>query len=78
MLEAFENEDFFQLVMEKHGSGMDMFEFIDRQPAMDEPLSSYLFRQVCGIAVQTLIFFPKKSGAGLMGFSGKLKAPQDP
>ena len=59
MLEAFENEDFFQLVMEKHGSGMDMFEFIDRQPAMDEPLSSYLFRQVCGIAVQTLIFFPK-------------------
>ena len=77
MLEAFENEDFFQLVMEKHGSGMDMFEFIDRQPAMDEPLSSYLFRQVCGIAVQTH-FFPKKSGAGLMCFSGKLKAPQDP
>ena len=46
MLEAFENEEFFQLVMEKHGSGMDLFEFIDRQPATDEPLCSYLFRQV--------------------------------
>ena len=46
MLEAFENEEFFQLVMEKHGSGMDLFEFIDRQPALDEPLCSYLFRQV--------------------------------
>jgi hypothetical protein len=25
---------------------MDMFEFIDRQPNMDEALASYLFRQV--------------------------------
>ena len=49
MLEAFENEEFFQLVMEKHGSGMDLFEFIDRQPAMDEGLCSYLFRQVLSI-----------------------------
>ena len=46
MLEAFENEEFFQMVMEKHGSGMDLFEFIDRQPATDEALCSYLFRQV--------------------------------
>lgn len=46
MLEAFENEEFFQLVMEKHGNGMDLFEFIDRQPATDEALCSYLFRQV--------------------------------
>ena len=46
MLEAFENEEFFQMVMEKHGSGMDLFEFIDRQPAIDEALCSYLFRQV--------------------------------
>ena len=46
MLEAFENEEFFQMVMEKHGNGMDLFEFIDRQPATDEALCSYLFRQV--------------------------------
>ena len=46
MVEAFENEEFFQMVMEKHGSGMDLFEFIDRQPAIDEALCSYLFRQV--------------------------------
>ena len=48
MIDAFENDDFFQLVMEKHGGGMDMFEFIDRQPNMDEALASYLFRQVWG------------------------------
>ena len=50
MLEAFENEEFFQMVMEKHGSGMDLFEFIDRQPAIDEALCSYLFRQVTSLA----------------------------
>ena len=46
LIDAFENDDFFQLVMEKHGGGIDMFEFIDRQPNMDEALASYLFRQV--------------------------------
>ena len=46
LIDAFENEDFFQLVMEKHGSGMDLFDFIDRQPNMDEALASYIFRQV--------------------------------
>lgn len=34
------------MVMEKHGSGMDLFEFIERDPVMDEPLASYIFRQV--------------------------------
>ena len=33
------------MVMEKHGE-MDLFEFIDRSPIMDEGLSSLLFRQV--------------------------------
>ncbi|XP_048590414.1 PAS domain-containing serine/threonine-protein kinase isoform X2 [Nematostella vectensis] len=46
MLDAFENEEFFQVVMEKHGTGMDLFEFIDRQPALDEPLCAYIFRQL--------------------------------
>lgn len=42
----FENVKFFQLVMEKHGAGMDLFEFIDRKPYLDETLNSYIFRQV--------------------------------
>lgn len=46
VLDVFENEKFFQLVMEKHGSGMDLFEFIDRRPLMDEKLGSYIFRQI--------------------------------
>ena len=35
-----------QLVMERHGAGMDLFEFIDRGPNTDEPINSYIFRQV--------------------------------
>ena len=35
------------MVMEKHGDGLDLFEFIDMQPRLDEPLASYIFRQVC-------------------------------
>ncbi|GAB0097562.1 PAS domain-containing serine/threonine-protein kinase [Sergentomyia squamirostris] len=46
VLDVFENEKFFQLVMEKHGSGMDLFEFIDRLPMMDEKLGCYIFRQI--------------------------------
>ncbi|XP_033726773.1 PAS domain-containing serine/threonine-protein kinase-like [Pecten maximus] len=46
VVDVFENEDFVQMVMEKHGSGMDLFEFIDRSPLMDESLASYIFRQM--------------------------------
>ncbi|XP_010292503.1 PREDICTED: PAS domain-containing serine/threonine-protein kinase-like, partial [Phaethon lepturus] len=46
VLDVFENEYFFQLVMEKHGSGLDLFTFIDNQPNLDEPLASYIFRQL--------------------------------
>ncbi|NXO73462.1 PASK kinase, partial [Phainopepla nitens] len=46
VLDVFENESFFQLVMEKHGSGLDLFTFIDNQPNLDEPLASYIFRQL--------------------------------
>ena len=46
LVDCFEDDLFYQMVMEKHGSGMDLFEFIDRQPNLDEPLSSYIFRQV--------------------------------
>uniref|UniRef100_A0A8C6NBJ4 PAS domain-containing serine/threonine-protein kinase n=1 Tax=Melopsittacus undulatus TaxID=13146 RepID=A0A8C6NBJ4_MELUD len=46
VLDVFENEHFFQLVMEKHGSGLDLFTFIDSQHNLDEPLASYIFRQI--------------------------------
>lgn len=46
VFDVFENEKFFQLVMEKHGSGMDLFEFIDRRPLIDEKLGCYIFRQI--------------------------------
>lgn len=48
VLDVFENQGFFQLVMEKHGSGLDLFAFIDRHPSLDEPLASHIFRQVSG------------------------------
>ena len=32
--------------MEKHGDGLDLFEFIERCPRLTEPLVSYMFRQV--------------------------------
>ena len=69
MLEAFENEDFFQVVMVKHGSGMDLFEFIDRQPLLDEPLCSYILRQVnYQFAVCITILNIKRSCCYLLGF----------
>lgn len=46
VLDVFENEKFFQMVMQRHGSGMDLFEFIDRRPMMDEQLGCYIFRQI--------------------------------
>ena len=42
----FKSSNLLQLVMEKHGAGMDLFEFIDRGPNTDEPINSYIFRQV--------------------------------
>jgi len=50
VLDVHENEEYLQLVMQRHGAGMDLFEFLDRRPKMDEPLASYIFRQVvCAI-----------------------------
>ncbi|KAK0131019.1 PAS domain-containing serine/threonine-protein kinase [Merluccius polli] len=46
VLEVFENGSYFQMVMEKHGEGLDLFEFIDKQPQLDEALASYIFRQL--------------------------------
>uniref|UniRef100_A0A914WVU1 Protein kinase domain-containing protein n=1 Tax=Plectus sambesii TaxID=2011161 RepID=A0A914WVU1_9BILA len=46
VLDVFENDTYYQLVMEKLGCGMDLFEFIDRQPKIDESLASHIFRQI--------------------------------
>ena len=59
VLDVHENEEYLQLVMQRHGAGMDLFEFLDRRPKMDEPLASHLFRQVKGqISVGTLSYEP--------------------
>ncbi|KAL4713819.1 hypothetical protein ACJJTC_015473 [Scirpophaga incertulas] len=53
VIDVFENDKYFQMVMEKHGAGMDLFEFIERRPRLDEALLSYIFRQI-GQAVEYL------------------------
>ncbi|XP_026319661.1 PAS domain-containing serine/threonine-protein kinase [Hyposmocoma kahamanoa] len=53
VVDVFENDKYFQMVMEKHGAGMDLFEFIERRPRLDEPLLSLIFRQI-GQAVEYL------------------------
>ena len=45
VLDVFQTPQFVQLAMEKQGD-MDLFEFIDRNPVMDETLSCLIFRQV--------------------------------
>ncbi|XP_023349299.1 PAS domain-containing serine/threonine-protein kinase isoform X2 [Eurytemora carolleeae] len=45
VLEVFQNTAVVQLVMAKHGD-MDLFEFIDRNPVMDEALTSHIFNQI--------------------------------
>ncbi|XP_032493032.1 PAS domain-containing serine/threonine-protein kinase isoform X2 [Phocoena sinus] len=46
ILSRVEHANIVKLVMEKHGSGLDLFAFIDRHPSIDEPLASYIFRQL--------------------------------
>ena len=48
--------------MEKHGD-MDLFEFIDRNPLMDEPLSCLIFRQVLFLLIYFSDFLSTASSA---------------
>uniref|UniRef100_A0A915DAD7 Protein kinase domain-containing protein n=1 Tax=Ditylenchus dipsaci TaxID=166011 RepID=A0A915DAD7_9BILA len=47
VLDVFENDKYYQLVMEKLGCGMDLFEFIENMHTkLNEPLTSYIFKQI--------------------------------
>lgn len=47
VLDNYEGTNFLQMVMEKHGSGIDLFEFIEGSSVIPEPVCSFIFRQVC-------------------------------
>ncbi|CAD5113121.1 DgyrCDS2311 [Dimorphilus gyrociliatus] len=57
-LEAYESEKYFELIMKKHGNGMDMFELIEQASSyskhnsgLEEPLAAFMFRQIAsGVA----------------------------
>ena len=70
LLEAYENEQYFQLVMEKHGDGLDLFEFIEQCPKVTEPLISHMFRQVvAGLSYlhgKNILHRDVKVGGGLL------------
>jgi hypothetical protein len=46
MLDAFDTESYVQMVMPLHGQGIDVYEFVEKGAQIDEPLASYIFRQV--------------------------------
>eukprot|EP00045_Choanoeca_perplexa_P017459 m.253856 g.253856 ORF g.253856 m.253856 type:complete len:1140 (+) comp17546_c0_seq1:202-3621(+) len=46
MLDLCHNIRFFQLVMEDHGAGFDLFSFVEDNPHLDEHIASFIFRQV--------------------------------
>ena len=46
MINFYENETYFQLVMEKHGFGMDLFEFIEKTNGVPEPLGAFISKQL--------------------------------
>jgi len=44
--------------MPLHGQGIDLYEFIEKGAKIDEPLASYIFRQVnfCLISNEIILF----------------------
>ncbi|KAF2359447.1 Protein kinase domain [Trinorchestia longiramus] len=51
VLDVFDNHDYVQLVMEKFGAGLDLFEFIERDPVLDDALAAYIFAQLVSALV---------------------------
>ncbi|CAF2742325.1 unnamed protein product [Rotaria sp. Silwood2] len=46
ILDAFDTDNYVQMIMPLHGQGIDLYEFIEKGAKIDEPLASYIFRQV--------------------------------
>eukprot|EP00730_Choanoeca_flexa_P007193 TRINITY_DN12294_c0_g1_i6.p1 TRINITY_DN12294_c0_g1~~TRINITY_DN12294_c0_g1_i6.p1 ORF type:complete len:814 (+),score=193.92 TRINITY_DN12294_c0_g1_i6:74-2443(+) len=45
-VELCHNTHYFQLVMEDHGAGFDLFTFVEDNPQLDEHIVSFIFRQI--------------------------------
>ena len=54
VLDVFDNREYVQLVMEKFGAGLDLFEFIEREPVLHDPLAAHIFAQVKAGAARPL------------------------
>ncbi|UJR26242.1 hypothetical protein I4U23_007583 [Adineta vaga] len=46
ILDAFDTDNYVQMIMPLHGRGIDLYEFIEKGAKIDESLASYIFRQV--------------------------------
>ncbi|CAF0909325.1 unnamed protein product [Adineta steineri] len=46
ILDAFDTDNYVQMIMPLHGQGIDLYEFIEKGAKIDESLASYIFRQV--------------------------------
>ena len=46
MIDIYDSEKLHILIMEKHGSGFDLFELIERSTSLDEQIQAYIFEQV--------------------------------
>lgn len=44
------------MVMPLHGQGIDLYEFVEKGAKIDEPLASYIFRQVRNLMDHQKIF----------------------
>ena len=50
------------MVMPLHGQGIDLYEFVEKGAKIDEPLASYIFRQVRNLMDYQKIFIDSLDG----------------
>ncbi len=55
-MDAFDTDNYVQMIMPLHGQGIDLYEFIEKGAKIDESLASYIFRQV-KFQISNKIFF---------------------
>lgn len=46
LIDVFHNPTYYQLVMEQHGPGFDLYSFVSENAEVDENIASFIFRQV--------------------------------